>query len=264
MNRKDKGRFGHLELEHGPARGKIAQDDPRRFDEAEYIKRADSMYWQGEHEGALRLYSRALGLNPHLEAGWVGQCKCLLALDELKEVGLWAQKGLDYLPRSGELMAVQAVALAREGHRAGAMRLSDRSIEGAGTTPFTWIARAWALGHSGEKNADFCISKAVEQGGHNWQVLAEAAAYYVSRKQFGNAIQMLQKATTSNPDNPMLWFRLGRCYLNMGLRAQAVAALEHACRREPGNQDFDEWLNKAKRQNPFSGILRRLFGKGQA
>lgn len=262
MNKEDKGRFGHLELEHGSPRGKFAPDDPRRFDESEYLKRAETMYWKGEYEGALRLYSRALGLNPHLEGGWVGQCKCLLAIDELKEVGLWARKGLDYLPRSSELLAVQAVALAREGHRAGAMKLSDQSIEGSGVTPYTWVARAWALGEGGARNADFCISKAVEQGGNQWQVLAEAAAYYVSRKQFGNAIQMLQKATTTNPDNPLLWYRLGRCYLNMGLRTQAVAALEHAARREPGNLEYGDWLDKAKRENPLTGLWKRWFGKG--
>ncbi len=261
---KDKGRFGHLEL--GGVRPGIVDESPadtRKFSEDEYVARAHELYRDGKFDDALRLYSRALGRNHHLEAAWVGQLRCLLAVEEYRELDTWAAKALEYLPDSPELLSVQAIALACEGHHTAAMQLSDRAVSKKGSTPFVWIARAWALGKPGERNADLCITRAVDSGKTDWQIHADAASYFIAYEQFGSAIVHLQQASRLHPDCSYIWYQLGMCYVEVGLRNEAIAALNHAVKKDPRRQKYFDALREAEEQNLFKSIWRRLFGKGE-
>jgi tetratricopeptide (TPR) repeat protein len=61
-------------------------------DEHHWIRVATDERRNGQHENALRYYSRALELDKALVAGWVGQVQMLIALGEYPEAELWSRK----------------------------------------------------------------------------------------------------------------------------------------------------------------------------
>ena len=225
------------------------------------MERATQAHDRGDHEDALRLFSRALGENAHSEAAWVGQLRCLVALEEYEEAGAWAVKALDYLPGSPAVMAVQALAAVLEGNRERAMQIVDRALKAPGCGPFVWLSRAWALGRTRPKPADMCVQKALETGSSNVTVLTDAAGFYMANERFGDAMRLLRQATSRRPALPPPWYNLGICYLRLGLQSQAVDALKQAASLAPGNLDYQAALAEASGQSAWTAWWRRTFGK---
>src|SRR3974390_1508422 len=123
---------------------------------------ADRCWKRGDFEKALRHYSKALGMDPNLEEGWVGQLHCLLDLDEVKEARLWCNKALEQLPRSAQVLGVKSMILTRMAEYPAAMELSDKAFSMKQYTWSLWYSRGCVLLKRRLKNADYCFQKAVE------------------------------------------------------------------------------------------------------
>src|SRR5262245_23063285 len=70
--------------------------DPRDY--PSMLERADSHFFHGEYEKALRFYSRALQVEAARQYPWVGQLYALLMLNQVKEAELWASRALELFP----------------------------------------------------------------------------------------------------------------------------------------------------------------------
>lgn len=251
----DQNRFGHLELDK--ASEGVARTE-RTFDCSEYVQKARELEWNGEHEAALRLYARALSHNPHHEGAWVGQLRCLVAVDDFDEAILWAEKAAEYLPRSGPVRAWKAVAAARSGDAAGAQVLSDEALR-MGHSPDVWLARGWVHGTQRPEPAARCMDKALEQGGRDPGVLLQVASFYTETKRLSKALKVLQELTAARPALSFPWFLLGQCYGKLGMQDQAKQALEQAVSKAPTRRPYREALTALQNQGGLSTIFKRIF-----
>ena len=120
----------------------------------EYAQQAendrDSHHWlhvavderrNGQHENALRHYSRALELDKAPVNGWVGQVQMLIALGENPEAELWARKALELFKNNPDLLAARAQALCRTGDLKSAQASCDAAIGQQGLSSYPWVAR---------------------------------------------------------------------------------------------------------------------------
>lgn len=250
-------RFRHLELGD---KSRVGERPGEKVYDAEFfIREAEQRYWTGDFEGCLRSASRALNLdNSQLEA-WALQVRALVNLGEYEEARTWVQRGLDRAPDDPNLLMAKAIVELRNGLIDAAQGFCDTALKLGRGNSLLWADRAEIILVNNEKNAQYCIMKALEQpGAVQWKVHARAAMAFFFHKRYRNVVEHTRKALNDMPRNPFLWFLLGLSYSRLGWRAKAEDAFAEAVRIKPGYREACEALEKAKRRNLFRRFRRSL------
>ncbi len=134
-------RFSQLEFGDAVPEGGKSPGEPVR--DAGYFYKEATKYWlAGDYEVALRNYSRVLERNNTVFEAWAGQVLMLIELYEYREADMWADKALELFPEHPELLALKAVASARDAKRQQATAYSDNSVGKESLTSRVWLARA--------------------------------------------------------------------------------------------------------------------------
>ena len=250
-------RFSHLEFgdkrERGPERGPGGEEIR---DEEYFHKQAVRYQLAGDFEVALRNYSRSLEQNSGFYPGWLGQVLMLIELGEYKEAAMWADKALELFPEHPELLAVKAVACARDGLMEKAVGYSDNSITKDNVTWIVWLARAEVMLGRRSNIAQNCISKAVASAGEDGPMVRLRAGRLLNQKgDYASALQYLRAATDELPRSALAWYELGICQARLG-RPEAQTSFEQALKMNPNWPEAREALRKFEHRGFFS----RLFG----
>jgi tetratricopeptide (TPR) repeat protein len=248
-------RFGNLELGN-ESEDQWPQEKPLAKDEAYYLGEARAAYENGEHEKALRSFSKVLEYNPQNAAAWTAQVKMLIELGEFREAKLWADKALERFASCPELLAAKAVALARSGDLQGALAFSDASIEERGDTPYIWLARGDVLLARKEARADYCFEKALLLAPRDWFTAWLAARIRFYYEQFALALALLHQAVEWNAAHFILWLDLGHCQQALGMVSMARTSFAQAQQLNPGCHEAGLALSQVER----TGIFRRVTG----
>jgi len=249
-------RFSKLEFGDNARKRKISPGEAAH--DQDYFHDQALRYWlAGDFEGALRNYSRALEQNSAFYAGWLGQVLCLIELGEYAEANVWADKALELFPEHPELLAVKAVALARDGKMEKALAYSDNSISRDNVTARCWLARAEVLLNRKSEIAESCIDKAVSQAGNDIAIIRLEAGRLLNKKgNLSQALQYLQQAVEQSGKSALAWYELGCCQAKLG-RAEAAVTLEQSLKLRPGWRLARDALNRSRNR----GFWRRLFGR---
>ncbi|MHC4646227.1 MAG: tetratricopeptide repeat protein [Planctomycetota bacterium] len=249
-------RFSRLEFEDS-SRGrndKTPHGEPVRGEQYFY-KEALRCWLSGDFELALRNYSRSLEQNSAFYEAWAGQVLMLIELGEYGEAVVWADKALESFPEHPELLAVKAVACARDGRMDKALAYSDNSVSQDNVTSRVWLGRAEVLLNRKRKIAENCISKALSIAGNNAPVIRlEAGRLLNAMGEYHAALEHLQNAVRDLPKSPLAWYCLGYCQAKLG-RPEAAVTLEQSLKLRP---DWDAAQSVLRRFNQ-RGLLRRLF-----
>jgi len=249
-------RFSKLEFGDNARKRKIAQGEP--VHDQDYFHNQALRYWlAGDFETALRNYSRALEQNSAFYAGWLGQVLCLIELGEYTEANVWADKALELFPEHPELLAVKAVALARDGKMEKALAYSDNSISKDDVTARCWLARAEVLLNRKSEIAESCIDKAVSQAGNDSAIILLEAGRLLSKDgNLSQALYCLQQAVEKLGKSALAWYELGCCQAKLG-QDRAAVTLEQSLKLRPG------WrlARNALRRSQKRGFWHRLFGR---
>jgi tetratricopeptide (TPR) repeat protein len=250
-------RFSQLEFgEVSPERKPAFSGEPIR--DADYFYKEAMKYWlAGDFEPALRNYSKILERNNVFFEAWAGQVLMLIEMEEYHEAIIWADKALELFPEHPELLALKAVANARDAKMEKAIAYSDNSITKDNITPRVWLARAEVFLGRRSSIAENCISKAISCSGDMLPVIKfEAARLLNKRGNYSAAIEYLNDALKIFPKSALIWYELGCCQAKLG-RSEAVAALEQSIKLRP------DWERPKKVLHQFSkrGFFRKLFGR---
>ncbi len=227
------GRFANLEFnrEDEPHR-KSAETRPL-IDAQHHVREAEERWREGRFEKALRSYGRALEHNPQLAEAWVGQVRMLLELDDAKEADLWSDKALEMFPVHGDLLASKAVACARLGRLDEAMKLSDAALRQKGETPWVWEARGDVLLSRGQRNEDFCFSKALALAPKDWFERLVIARIYRMHQRAAAALKWLKDALVLCASSAWLWAQIAACQAELGFAAEAHGGYVNALAIDP-------------------------------
>lgn len=257
------GRFQWLEFDDPsgkPGAGKV----PEPFAEAgedftnpeRVLHLADEAFRRLDYEKALRLYSKVLSLDPNLESGWAGQLKCLLDLNEIPEAITWATKAQKLFPKSGDIIASRACALARQGNLQEAIAFSDGAMKVEKIGWYPWVVRGEILACSNSPNADFCMLKARELAPKEWMVSLRTAQAYARSPQEEKAVSFYQKVLAERADLAEAWYELGVLQLRIGLTQGATDSLQTCLKLVPDRKKYNAALAQALRVGPFETLMR--------
>lgn len=249
-------RFSQLELgEVGPEK-RDSRGEPIR--DAGYFHREALMFWlAGDYELALRNFSRALEKNNTLFDAWAGQVLMLVELGEYREACVWADKALEFFPEHPELLALKAIACARDEKMDKAVAYSDNSISKENLTPRVWLARAEVFLARKNPIAENCISKALSIAGNLAPVMKLEAARLLRKKgHYTAAIEHLNDALKTLPRSALVWYELGCCQAKLG-RSEAAATLEQCIRLRPNWVLPEQALKRFKKR----GLFRKFFAR---
>jgi len=251
MDRFSQLEFGDAVPERGRSPGEPVRD-------AGYFYKEAMKYWlAGDYELALRHYSRVLERDNTVFEAWAGQVLMLIELREYREAGMWADKALELFPEHPELLALKAIACARDAKKDQATAYSDNSVGKDDLTPRVWLARAEGFMNRKGPGCESCVSKAVTGAGNSAPVIKLEAGRTLRRaRNYVLAIQYLGEATQLLPRSALAWYELGCCQAALG-REQATHSFEQSLRLRPRWAEPETALRKFQSR----GFFRRLFGK---
>ena len=264
------GRFKSLELEQGqnsPAEsGFSASEENCSFGEGvkgadDFLREAVEAVGLCEFEKALRLFARVLSFDNKNKTAWFGQIRCLLYLDEYKEALMWADKAIEAVGEGSELLAAKSCAYCRMGDFSRAYGLSDVSMEMKGTGPFVWLCRGEILLQQKKKNYTFCFDQALTVPSESaWQILIEIARVLMFYGKAAGALPYLETAKEKAPSQALVWYELGNCYADMGMKNNALEAYGHAEELNPEMAVVKDAVKGVRNTGVISNLKRRMFG----
>jgi tetratricopeptide (TPR) repeat protein len=261
-------RFHKLELETTQRQEEQTESPIRAEQSSSQIERDalhDAKHWMrlaerarrtGSFEDALRYYSRAVELDRSLVAGWVGQVRMLIALDEYKEAELWSRKALELFKSHADLHAARAQALCRDGDMKSALAACDAALGQTGQLPYPWMARGDIMLARRDPIEEHCFNKAVQLDA-DWLILIEVAGIYEHYRRHAKALMRYSQAVERAPDQAYCWYLQGRCQVLMGLPKPARQSFKQCLDLEPKHFAARE----AVKQLDGPGTVRRAVGK---
>jgi tetratricopeptide (TPR) repeat protein len=221
-------RFSNLEFNED--RGEERFDDggpPGPPDPARLLADAvDADRW-GEHEKALRLFTRCLELDRTVVPAWVGQVQMLIHLAEFHEARVWSDKALELFRGNGELLAAKAQAAIRLLDERTAWSSIDGALQAPGSSPYRWQVRGEVLLSSRGRFYEECFRKSLAEPAASWFDRVAIARIYAFHDQAANALRYLREALEMEPSHGYIWFERGNCELALGF----VGAAKKSWRR---------------------------------
>ncbi len=259
-------RFDNLEFDDearpgGEGEGRLRGGTGTPVRDAAYFQGvADLDFLDGDHEAALRGYSRALQEDPALLACWVGQVRALVELGELKEAEMWADKALERFPEDPGLLSAKALAVLRTGWPERAMAYSDNAMSREGAGPFAWLARGEILLARDSRSAEHCFGRAVAACGSAAERGRVRASVATTLRRFGRftaALRFAQEAVQDIADSAAAWLELGRCQQALGF-AECDRSFAQAVQLAPGSEAARRALRGVDRGGVWPWAVRRL------
>lgn len=241
-------RFDWLEIGKAPEKRDGAGE--RSFDARHYLNEAERAYRNGAYEFALKSYARALREDAGLWEGWVGQVNCLRELGEFHEARTWANKALERIPESAQLLGAKALVLSRMGEGAEALALSDRAVAKRDPEPAVWLFRGLTLLFLRPPgNAAYCFLKAVEGAPKDGFTPLRIGMAYLELGHPPKARAYLDQALEQDSANPLAWHAAGRCFEGLFAIGRALTCYERALALNPEfkSRVIDDLARIAKR-----------------
>ncbi|NOY75589.1 MAG: tetratricopeptide repeat protein [Kiritimatiellaeota bacterium] len=260
------GRFDSLELDEEKETAKPSRQEQRKQPYGEKRKGADDFLTMAlasmqlcDFEKALQMFSRALSFDNNSLSAWFGQLRCLIHLGEFKEATMWADKAIENLGETPELLAAKSCAYCRMGDFSRAYGLSDVSMEKKGSSPFVWLCRGEILLQQKGQNYGFCFDQALVSPGESWQIMVEIARTYMFYGKAASALTYLELALEDAPSKALVWYELGNCYADLGLKNKALNAFDKAVELAPEMKIAEKKRKKIQNSGFFENMKRKFF-----
>ena len=264
---RDMGRFNSLEFGKNDAAAQTtAQNAPEpkfygeKIKDAQYfIDAADKAFYCFDYEEALKMYSKALGIDGGAVPAWSGQAFSLISLGEYHEASMWLRKTVELIGESQPILALQALVLARSGDFDRACGYADSALESAGNSPLPWIVRG-EIFYYARRNAEHCFEQACGAAGNDWHTrcLIVDACFFCDRKKLAAmALKFLRPMVEVYPSKPEVWLRMGRCHTALGMSREAASALDQVSSLAPDLKILPKFYAELKN----IGLWNRLLGR---
>ncbi len=221
-----------------------------------FLEKADEAFFTGEFKQSLKFYSKCLQLDSTQVYPWVGQLNALVAMNQLKEAMLWAERALEQFTEEPTILNQKARVMGLNGNIKRALASSDYALT-VGTTPHAWLARGEILLEARDSNYAYCFEKAMEGLPQDeWKIPFLIAMAYSRKRMWSNAQSYYQISLDRNGKNFYIWQRMGYVLMEQSRLDKARDALETAIALNPECRESKVLLERVDRR-PF---LKRLMG----
>jgi len=259
------GRFTSLELETDTLQHGTAQEETPAFGEKQkgaddFLHDASETLELCNYENALQLFSKVLSFDNKNSSAWFWQIRCLIYLNEFKEATMWTDKAIEMIGETPELLAAKACAYCRMGDFSRAYGLSDVSMEQKGTSDFVWVCRGEILLQQKRQNYNFCFDQALTAPVESWRTMVEIARVYMFYNKAGAGLTYLEIALENVPSKAVVWYELGNCYADMGMKNKALESYTRAQEISPHMRVAGIRYKQVKKTGFMSNLKRNIFG----
>ncbi|MBX3302527.1 MAG: tetratricopeptide repeat protein [Nitrospira sp.] len=187
---------------------------------------------KGESATAMSHFETATRVNPQWTTPWVHLARARYAKKQMAEGDAVLQRGLDAAHENEQMRLLLAMSLAEQ-------RRYDEAIDQYETilrkTPSSVLAAnnlaAVLVDHKGDSQSlerALALSRGFESQKPNPYLLDTLGWAYHKLGRGGDAVRVLQQATTLVPDHPILNYHLGAAYVKAGRRSDAITHLKKA------------------------------------
>jgi len=255
------GRFANLEMNPAALAGsRTSAVDWPDLDEARCVSSADDSFNMGNYDAALTFYSRALRFDRDLAPAWVGQIRCLLAMNEFREAVTWSDRALDRFANTPDLLACKGLALAYLGDPEG-LAFLDSAVAMKSAGVWVWLARGECLllHKTAEANAVRCFMKALEMSGDDWRIELRVGIAYYRAGLPARARGPLLSAVRKCADNRLALHNLGLTYQALGETESATGCFSRA--HSLGCKDSARALEAIRSRGPVTRLFDSLLRK---
>lgn len=258
------GRFTSLELEEAQIPEPIKEEKQDMFgtetqNADSFLSQAIAEFQLCNYEKSMQLFSRVLSFDNSNLSAWVGQIRCLINVSEFKEAVMWVDKAIEVMGETANILSAKACALCRMGDFSRAYGLSDVSLEQPGASSYVWLVRGEILLQQKRNNFDFCFDKVLSFQSDPWEMQVEIARVYMFYQKNAAALNHLEQAKEAAASKGLVWYELGNCYINMGMKSKAVEAFNHAIQLEPRMEMAQYKLKEAETMGFWSNVKRKIF-----
>lgn len=233
------------------------------YDQGHYIAEAETAFYEGEYQKALRLYSRAMQVDQSSIEPWIGQVLCLVELKQNREAAVWALRSLELFPEDPRLISVQGLTYALNGTIKRALACSDYAIsQPVPASAFVWAVRGHILSLADNQNAGFCFDKAMEvRQKEDWRTPLKIGLLLLGEKKWSRAAEFLQVAAQVNPRSPYIWKKLGYAKERLGMSQPALEAYQAALHLNVADREAEDCIARLTNTALPVRLWRRLFRK---
>lgn len=233
------------------------------YDQGHYQSEADKLYFEGEYQKALRLYSRGMTVDQSSIDPWIGQVLCLVELKQNREATMWVLRALELFPEEPRLISVQGLTYALTGTTKRALACSDYAMTKQSSDPaFVWAIRGQILSLADNANANFCYDKAMEvRQKDDWRTPMRIGLWLLNEKKWSRAAEFLDEAVQLNQRNAFLWKKLGYARERLGLTQPALECYNAALHLNADDREADHALARLAGTSLPERLWRRLFSK---
>jgi len=250
-------RFDHIQPgSHQPTDEVAADGQAFGFDH--YFEKAEAALARGAFEKALRYYGRALERERDRPEAWLGQVRALLDMGQPDEAMTWMEQAAGVMGERPALLALRAIACARQDNIDDARAWSDRSMREGRDSAEVWMARAevvYATG--GDKMARVNLEKAHERAGARGrpgEAARRCGEVALAAGDLSAARRWLERAAREDPESPLAALRLGVFWERAGDIPKAKLELSRALSLEPHLESAKLALDDLDRR----GVVARL------
>jgi len=233
------------------------------YDQGYYLAEAENLFYQGDYQKALRLYSRAMQVDQSTVDPWIGQVLSLIELGQKREAAMWALRSLELFPEDPRLISLQGLTYALNGTIKRGLACSDYAIsQPLPATAFIWAVRGHILSLADNQNATFCFDKAMEvRQKDDWKTPLRIGLLLISEKKWSRAAEFLELAVQVNGKNPFAWKKLGFAREQLGLAQPALEAYQAAIHLNVADKEADDAMRRLTCTSLPVRLWRRLFGR---
>ncbi|KAI1697605.1 tetratricopeptide repeat domain-containing protein [Ditylenchus destructor] len=199
--------------------------------ETEPLEKAETMFRMGNLSDAILYYETALRKNPNDSQTWCKLGLCLAENEQDIQAISAYQKSLDLDPTNKQAVLAVAISLTNEGIDSLAFNNLAKWLalhNGNNTTePMpefpVYYDNEWVSKLEGQ-----FLSARQSQVGANADLENAMSIFYNLTKDYEKAVECIKLAISANPQEPVLWNRLGASLANNDRSAEAISAYKTA------------------------------------
>jgi tetratricopeptide (TPR) repeat protein len=150
---------------------------------------------------------------------------------------------------------------AQQGMVQRGLQCSDYALQKSAADALVWVLRGEVLTLAGNKNAEFCFTKAMETKlPDDWTIPAQVGMFLLREKHHAPAVEYLKAGVHLNTRNDFLWLNLGLALERLGIVQPALDAFNTALKLNPQNVEAEHAVRRLTSAPFLARFLRRFFG----
>ena len=199
-----------------------------------YYERGVSQLDNRNYDAAIADFTKAIELDNYYAEAYYSRGLAHYQKKNYDAAMVDFDRALDFVPRLVDVFPARARLKLQQGNIAGSLADFDEAIRANPTNPTSYENRTEALKTQGKLEAAEDFYRAALRGAPDDANLLNRVGYFLVElnKNLPEALQLIQRAVSTRPDDPLFLHSLGWAYFKLGRYDEARRYLQESVRRD--------------------------------